>query len=165
MLVKWVAEEQIANFPKDLIAEPRSAVLHWSSARDISLRYSLLCPSKPFWLHCGLFFFPLWTRVTPTCPDCSASPFGLVWSCLGAMNLSGFRTTDRGFEENVTFDRGYTQCLCLFRNAHISHLFRPYFETSCVISEVSAKWWTHKMERLLPGWPREYTPPPLPPPV
>ena len=120
MLVKWVAEEQIANFPIDLIAEPRSAVLHWSSARDISLRYSLLCPSKPFWLHCGLFFFPLWTRVTPTCPDCSASPFGLVWSCLGAMNLSGFRTTDRGFEENVTFDRGYTLCLCLFRNAHKS---------------------------------------------
>ena len=37
MLVKWVAEEQIANFPIDLIAKPRSAVLHWSSARDISL--------------------------------------------------------------------------------------------------------------------------------
>ena len=23
----------------------------------------LLCPFKPFWLHSGLFFFPLWTRV------------------------------------------------------------------------------------------------------
>ena len=106
----WSSELQRSRSPISqkiyLIAKPRSAVLHWSSARDISLRYSLLCPSKPFWLHCGLFCFPLWTRVTPTCPDCSASPFGLVWSCLGAMNLSGFRTTDRGFEENVTFDRG-----------------------------------------------------------
>ena len=65
---------------------------------------------QPFWLHCGLFFFPLWTRVPRAYPDCSTSPFGLVWSCLGAMNLSGFRTTDRGFEKNVTFDRGYVTC-------------------------------------------------------
>ena len=116
----WSSGLQRSRSPIDLIAKPQSAVLHWSSARDICLRYFLLCPSKPFWLHCGLFFFPLRIRVPRTYPDCSTSPFGLVWSCLRAMNLSGFRTTDRGFEENVTFDRGYTLCLCLFRYAHKS---------------------------------------------
>ena len=40
-----------------------------------------------------------------------------------------------------------------------SHLFRSYFETSCVISKVSAKWLINKRNRPLSCWPREYPPP------
>ena len=141
MLVKWVAEEQIANFPIDLIAKPRSAVLHWSSARDISL--SLFdCTVVSF-----SFLFGLGSPVpTLIAAHLHLDWYGVVWErwiCqVSERPIEALKRMSR-----LTEDISYAYACS---DMPISHLFRPYFETSCVITEVSAKWWINKMERLLP---------------